>query len=267
VLGDLFEQDEEASKYWVDGVIIADVALQPGRTVVASGQAWCADHREQWQIPTEIVCRFSEGPEPKLRSLEIRIGNAAVGTLADHRNRSITKIGDPQNWLLEFELDAEGCLRITRKQVMPLLMKAAPGFEESWREHLKWWDGEERGDFNDIAEFAHYLVRSYAAGELSELPAVFATVERILQGGTDSAKELVATGLLEDIQTIASHESFGADAFVKWLGPLSSEAWSEIDRLWRAGGGSLPGVVRLARAIEPQRKVTVRRKTGDGPTF
>jgi hypothetical protein len=138
-------------------------------------------------------------------------------------------------------------MSITRKQVLPLLMEKAPGFEESWRKHLEWWGEKERGDFNDIAEFAQYVVDAYASSKTSELPAVFDTVERILEDGDVSAKELAVIGVLEDIQTIACNRPFGPNAFVKWLGPLSREAWTEIDQLWRAGGGSLAGVLRVEK--------------------
>jgi hypothetical protein len=104
VLCDLFSQHGAASRYWVDGVIIDAVSLQPSRIVEAKGRAWCADHREQWQIPAEIVCRFSDDQESNLLSVVIRVGNAAMATLDGHRSRSITKMGDPQKWLLEFEV-------------------------------------------------------------------------------------------------------------------------------------------------------------------
>jgi hypothetical protein len=66
---------------------------------------------------------------------------------------------------------------------MPLLMEAAPGFDESWRKHLEWWGDKDRGDFIDVSEFASYLVESFSAGTTLELRSVFATVERILQDG------------------------------------------------------------------------------------
>src|SRR5207244_2351427 len=37
-------------------------------------------------------------------------------------------------------------------------------------------------------------------------------------------------GLLEDIQNIASHRSFGPDIFRLWLGPQSLIAWDEVNR-------------------------------------
>jgi hypothetical protein len=100
---DLFSQNDAARHYWVDGVVIDAVSLQPNRIVFCKGRAWCADRSEQWQIPIEIECRFSAGQEPNLLLLAIRIGNAAMTTLGDHRKRSITKIGTPKNWLLEFD--------------------------------------------------------------------------------------------------------------------------------------------------------------------
>ncbi len=128
-------------------------------------------------------------------------------------------------------------------------MEAAPGFEERWRKHLDWWGDQTRGDFNDVAEFAHYIIESFATGKTSELPTVFEAIEQILEQGDASAKELVVMGVLEDIQTLSSHQSFGPQAFEQWLGRLSREAWGEIDKLWRAAGGSLMDVLRLEKRL------------------
>lgn len=135
---------------------------------------------------------------------------------------------------------------------MPLLLEAAPGVSETWREHLEYWGSEDRGPYTDLGAFAGYLVQSFGSGSTSEFGAVFDVVEQILRDGDESAKQLATIGVLEDIQTIASHESFGAEAFVKWLGPLSREAWDQIDRLWRAGNGSLAGVLRVEGKLNPE---------------
>jgi hypothetical protein len=104
LLCDLFRLDEAMARYWVDGVIIDTASSSPGRVLVLRGRAWCADHREQWQVPTEIACRFSDDREPILELLTIRIGNAAVKTLADHRNRSIAKTANLRDWLIAFDV-------------------------------------------------------------------------------------------------------------------------------------------------------------------
>jgi len=134
---------------------------------------------------------------------------------------------------------------ITEPEVMPLLLAACPGFEPTWQEHLAWWKGDERGSYNDAAEFARYLVESYNRGETSEFSAAFATIEKILNEGEKNAGDVAVVGVLEDIQTIASH-SCGADVFVQWLGPTSRDAWAEIERVW-AGKHSLMDVLRAER--------------------
>jgi hypothetical protein len=134
---------------------------------------------------------------------------------------------------------------ITETQVMPLLLAACPGFEPKWQEHLAWWKGQERGSYNDAAEFARYLVESYERGETDEFPAAFATLEKILNEGDENARGVAAVGVLEDIQTIASH-SCGADVFVGWLGQTSRAVWAEIEETW-AGKDNLMDVIRAER--------------------
>ena len=128
---------------------------------------------------------------------------------------------------------------------MQLLLAACPGFEPTWQEHLAWWKGQERGSYNDAAEFARYLVESYERGETDEFPAAFATLEKILNEGDENARGVAAVGVLEDIQTIASH-SCGPDVFVGWLGPTSRAGWAEIEETW-AGKDSLMDVIRAER--------------------
>jgi hypothetical protein len=142
---------------------------------------------------------------------------------------------------------------IGRDEVIPTLLAAAPGFHETWQRHLAWWKGEERGLFADASEVAGYVVESYAEGDTRELPALFAALERILQDGDEAAREAATRGVLEDIQTLASHRPFGPAVFERLLGPRTRRAWDEVDRLWRAGGGSLAGVIRLELRARPER--------------
>jgi hypothetical protein len=117
-------------------------------------------------------------------------------------------------------------------------------------EHLEWWGKQERGIFNDTGEFAAYIVESLERGKTDEFEVAFDTVERIVREGDDEARGAAITGVLEDIQVMASHHSFGPDAFIPWLGPLSRQAWLEIEVVWAAGGNSLAGVIRLERRLE-----------------
>ena len=132
-------------------------------------------------------------------------------------------------------------------EVVARVLAVAPGFGPRWEQHLATWDGAERGDFNDATELARYLVESYAAGATSEFAAVFAALEQVLESGTPAARNLVAVGVIEDLQTIASHEAFGGQVFLEWLGPRGTEMYHRIRAQW-AGKQSLADVIRAERS-------------------
>jgi hypothetical protein len=135
---------------------------------------------------------------------------------------------------------------IIKSQIIPLLLNACPGFQQTWQEHLEYWKGEESGAFNDVAEFARYLVQSFERGDTSEFSAAFATIETILNEGDQEARDIAGIGIIEDLQTIASNHSCGADVFIEWLSPMSRVAWAQIAKMWE-GKRSLMDVVRAER--------------------
>jgi hypothetical protein len=117
--------------------------------------------------------------------------------------------------------------------VVPAFLAACPAAGPAWREHLAFWGDEpDRGAYNDAAVIAHHLVDSFERGELSELPAAFAVLERCLVEGDEWARDLTMIGVIEDIQNIASHRPFGPGVFVAWLGPASRAAWDEVNGWW-----------------------------------
>ena len=118
-----------------------------------------------------------------------------------------------------------------------------PEFRAKWDEHVAYWGDQERGEYTDIAEFAHFLVDSYAHQRTESFPRIFSEIERLLTEGDPNVKELVSVGLLEDIQTIASHHEFGSEAFTRWLEPTSRQVWYEIAKMWE-GKSSLSDVIR-----------------------
>jgi hypothetical protein len=97
--------------------------------------------------------------------------------------------------------------------------------------------------FNEAAEFARYLVESYERGDTSDFPAAFATLETILNEGDQEARNIAGIGVIEDLQTIGSNHSCGAEVFLTWLGPLSQVAWAQVEKMWE-GKESLMDVLR-----------------------
>jgi hypothetical protein len=145
---------------------------------------------------------------------------------------------------------------ITAERVIPLLTEASPPFADRWTEWLAFWEDDDessrpesatlenpRGYYNDIAQFAHYLVERFESGEISDFPKVFELVEVLLSGSNDYVRDLIVIGLIEDLQTISSNRPIGRDAILPWCGTLASENWVQITEMWR-GKGSLADVIR-----------------------
>lgn len=145
-------------------------------------------------------------------------------------------------------------MSVRRHEVIPLLLEAAPGIADVWKEHRAFWSKAARSDYNDAMTFARYVVDSLVAGRTSELPAIFAVIERIVAEGNPAARELATIGVLEDVQSFASHEPFGMAGFHEWLHPRSRAEWDRLDALWAAGGGSLAGVLRLEASMGVRQK-------------
>jgi hypothetical protein len=122
-------------------------------------------------------------------------------------------------------------------EVVPAFLAICGTIGPAWQEYLEsWGTAADRGHFNDAGVIAHHLVDRYERGDLSEFPAAFALLERCLVEGDDQAKELAVTGIIEDIQNIASHRPFGAVIFEPWLQPLSRAAWEDLAESWREVG-------------------------------
>lgn len=132
---------------------------------------------------------------------------------------------------------------IAQVDIMPILLNACPQFRPTWEAHLQYWNGEERGIFIDTAEFVHYIISQYEQGIRADLPAAFDAIETLIIQGTSDTRNIAKFGILETLQTAASHHSFGAKAFVPYLQPASKISWDEIAVLWE-GKASLMDVIR-----------------------
>jgi hypothetical protein len=122
--------------------------------------------------------------------------------------------------------------------------RRVPGFRPRWEKHLSFWEGEPASGYNDISEFAQFVVKElYPGGRTEETQRAFELMEQWLVNGNNKVQELVVIGFLEDVQNIASWQPFGRAVFIPFLGPQSRDAWNELERVW-AGKTSLMEVVR-----------------------
>jgi hypothetical protein len=132
---------------------------------------------------------------------------------------------------------------MTADTVVSAVLAACPTSLDAWTSHLRWWGDDERGDYNDVAVFAHHIVNSANCGSTVEFPAFFELLERMIQQGDPHVKQLAVIGLIEDIQNIASHRPGGYTTFETWLRPATRTAWREVEAAW-LGVGSLAEIVR-----------------------
>lgn len=110
------------------------------------------------------------------------------------------------------------------------IIAAVPNFRARWDSFLKEWepDGEPPW-YVGMSELAHYVVDCHSQNLTSELPSLFSTIEDILREPEADVENLIAVGLFEDIQNIASHREFGAAPFRERLGARSLQIWDEVD--------------------------------------
>jgi hypothetical protein len=131
--------------------------------------------------------------------------------------------------------------------MISLLLNACPTAKPAWIEHLADWPDETPGQFLNMAVFARHIVQCDTDSQSTEFPAFFELVERFIADGTDEVRGLAVVGLLEDLQTIASHFPQGTTRLEPLLGPLSRKAWNELIGLWD-GKSSLMDVIRTQKS-------------------
>jgi len=116
------------------------------------------------------------------------------------------------------------------REAFETIIATVPDFQPKYQSFLADWQGEATPWYLAMGELAHYVVDAYEQDHTTQYSNLFPAVERVLQNGGEEVQNLIWVGLLEDIQNIASHRSFGPDVFIPWLGPQSLIAWNEGNR-------------------------------------
>jgi hypothetical protein len=116
------------------------------------------------------------------------------------------------------------------REAFETIVAAVPDFQPRYQKFQVDWQDEDIPWYVAMGELAHYIVEAYEQGDTTQYQKLFSAVERVLNTGDSEVQNLIWVGLLEDIQNIASHRSFGPDVFRVWLGPESLIAWDEINR-------------------------------------
>ena len=125
----------------------------------------------------------------------------------------------------------------TEADVMPRLLAEFPGFRPRWEKHLESWEGQPAGSYIDISQFVSFVVEDlYTIGKTEEVQRAFDLMEYWLNNSNASVRALIVIGFFEDLQNLASQQTFGEEAFVPFLGPRSRVAWDELERFGSGTG-------------------------------
>lgn len=132
-----------------------------------------------------------------------------------------------------------------KREQLDRIVNSVPGFSGQWAAFRSEWETEgELPLYVGMSELAHYVVESYSDGRTNELTNLFSTIEDVLQNVESDVEDLIAVGLFEDVQNIASHREFGAAPLRQLLGPRSLKIWDEVDE----------GMKRVAQRAATQRE-------------
>jgi len=137
--------------------------------------------------------------------------------------------------------------------MMPIILEKFPAFGPIWKKHLELWKGEEAGIYNDIAEFANFVVDACERRESESVTAAFSLIEEFLVEGDEEVRNAASIGFLEDVRNISAWRRFGPEPFIQRLGPQSKVAWAAIEEIWR-GKTSLADVVRAEIRAEKKKE-------------
>jgi hypothetical protein len=122
---------------------------------------------------------------------------------------------------------------IKRSEAFALLVEACHGARAVWEAHEREREGEE-APYLGMGVLARHLDDLRLRGEIACFPQVFAIVERLINEGDEEVRDLAVFGFLESLQNISSWSEQGHEAFSRWLGPVSLEAWHELEGDWNA---------------------------------
>ncbi len=117
-----------------------------------------------------------------------------------------------------------------RRAAFEKIIVSVPDFQPRYQEFLADWQDEDTPWYLAMGELAHYIVETYEQGDTGSYAALFSSIDEVLGSGDSEIQNLIQVGLLEDIQNIASHRHFGPDVFCEWLGPISLDAWNEVNK-------------------------------------
>ena len=127
---------------------------------------------------------------------------------------------------------------------------AFPDFLHRWRKYIAYEGGDSCGPYIDMAEVVHFVVEDvYEKGNPDEARRIFEFLEEQLLVADEETRNLIGLSFFETLQCFASWQPGGNRVYEQFLGPMSREIWTDLQRMW-AGKSSLSDVIRAEREDE-----------------
>jgi hypothetical protein len=119
---------------------------------------------------------------------------------------------------------------IAEPDLLPLILESFPSFGPIWERRIAiWGDREPPGSFIPAFELAFHMAKPIARGDLLELPAFSAFLERLLEEGSVAVREVATRGMLEDLISFDADGLPLREPLLAALGPKAKAAFLEID--------------------------------------
>jgi hypothetical protein len=120
---------------------------------------------------------------------------------------------------------------IQTEDILELITDCYPEFGPRWNEGSLFWpeEGQMPTACGILSEFSYLIAEQLEEERVSNIPSVFALIERFLAEGSEEVKDAAATCFLENLHNRVPEE-IAATFFVPFLGPRSREYCRAWDR-------------------------------------
>ena len=118
-------------------------------------------------------------------------------------------------------------LGITKRDIPGLMLEACPSFRPAYTESCAKY-GEDNMLYVHAGALARHVLALHRAGQRDEFSAVAAFIERLHTEGSHDVVTFAMLGILRSIQNVWMNNDERPDAFLPFIGPLSTASWREV---------------------------------------
>ncbi len=129
--------------------------------------------------------------------------------------------------------------KITVDQAIEMLTASSHGINSCWTSFIQDEYGndyaENREDLIDVITLVDYIVSKLKDGKTDEFKEFFLAIDKVLENGDDTARELMIVGIIEGLQNNCGLENIEYHTtFNQWLMPRTQKIWDGLIYLWES---------------------------------